>query len=61
MDILLQILLQGFKMGLLLWFTIVTVLAVHINIRGTLLNMLLAWIAGIVLYLVYNGFLALIG
>jgi len=58
---LLQILLEGFKMGLLLWFTIVTVLAIHINVRGTVLNLLLAWIVGIFLFLVYNGFLALIG
>jgi len=57
MDILLQILLEGFKMGLLLWFTMIIVLAIHINVRGTLLNILLAWIAGIFLYLVYNGFL----
>lgn len=58
---LLQILLEGFKMGLLLWFTIVTVLAIHINVRDTVLNLLLAWIVGIFLFLVYNGFLALIG
>lgn len=57
MDILLQILLEGFKVGLLLWFSVVMVMAVTINVRGTLLNCLLAWIMGIIIYLVYNGIL----
>jgi hypothetical protein len=33
------------------------VMAVTINVRGTLLNCLLAWIMGIIIYLVYNGIL----